>query len=42
MGRVGACKMFDCRHNVALECQAPGIDIGPVQDEADCMTYAPA
>ncbi|WP_182875976.1 DUF1540 domain-containing protein [Microbispora sp. H10670] len=42
VGRVGACKMYDCRHNVALECQAPGIDIGYVQDEADCMTYAPA
>jgi hypothetical protein len=41
-GRVGACKMSDCQHNVQLECQAPGIDIGYSLDEADCLTYAPA
>jgi hypothetical protein len=40
-GHVGACKMSDCRHNVNLECQAPGITVGFRQDEADCLTYAP-
>ncbi|MFF4771617.1 DUF1540 domain-containing protein [Microtetraspora fusca] len=41
-GRVGACKMSDCRHNVQLECQASGIVVGYAQDAADCLTYAPA
>lgn len=40
-GRVGACKMSDCRHNSDLECQAPGIVVGYRQDEATCLTYAP-
>lgn len=42
VGRVGACKVSDCRHNVQFECQAPGIDIGYVEGSADCLTYAPA
>lgn len=41
-GHVGACKMSDCRHNVELECRAPGITVGYRQTEADCLTYAPA
>ncbi len=40
-GHVGACKMSDCRHNVNLECQAPGIAVGSRQDQADCLTYVP-
>ena len=39
-GHVGACKMSGCLHNVDLECQAPGISVGFVQDGADCLTYA--
>lgn len=42
VGRVGACKKAECRHNVQLECQAPGIDVGYADHEANCMTYAPA
>jgi hypothetical protein len=41
VGRVGACKMADCRHNTNLECQAPGVSVGFRQDEADCLTYSP-
>ncbi|NBM16510.1 DUF1540 domain-containing protein [Streptomyces sp. GC420] len=41
-GHVGACKMADCRHNSSLECHAPGISVGYLQDEVDCLTYAPA
>ncbi len=41
-GRVGACKMSDCRHNTQFECQAPGIEVGPQHDAAECLTYAPA
>ncbi|MEU8246765.1 DUF1540 domain-containing protein [Nonomuraea sp. NPDC048916] len=42
VGRVGACKVADCRHNTHYECQAPGIEVGYVSNRADCMTYAPA
>lgn len=42
IGKVGACKMADCRHNVNLECQAPGIDVGFHRNEVDCLTYQPA
>ncbi|GAA1901241.1 hypothetical protein GCM10009716_08890 [Streptomyces sodiiphilus] len=41
-GRVGACKMAGCRHNVNLECQASGISVGLPAGQAECMTYAPA
>ena len=41
-GRVGACKMSGCRHNVRLECQAPGVSIGYQGSEVDCLTYIPA
>ncbi|MCY9783342.1 DUF1540 domain-containing protein [Nocardiopsis sp. EMB25] len=41
-GHVGACKMSDCQHNVRLECQAPGIAVGYVSNQVDCLTYAPA
>lgn len=40
-GQVGACKMTDCRHNIRLECQAPGITVGSVRRVADCLTYSP-
>lgn len=40
-GRVGACKMSDCAHNVALECRAPAIAVGIKQNSADCLTYQP-
>jgi hypothetical protein len=40
-GRVGACKMSGCVHNVALECQAPGIAVGVQRNVADCLTYSP-
>ena len=42
VGHVGACKMAECRHNVNLECQAPGINVGYQQQSADCLTFAPA
>lgn len=42
-GRVGACKMSDCRHNADFACHAPaGITVGYQQNEVDCLTYAPA
>ncbi|MFF5924225.1 DUF1540 domain-containing protein [Streptomyces flavochromogenes] len=41
-GRVGACKMSDCRHDTDLECRAPGIIVGYQQTDVDCLTYAPA
>jgi hypothetical protein len=41
-GHVGACKVSDCRHNVNLECQAPGITVGFQRDVVDCLTYQPA
>ncbi|WP_241480283.1 DUF1540 domain-containing protein [Nocardiopsis halotolerans] len=41
-GHVGACKMSDCQHNVRFECQAPGITVGHLEHQADCLTYAPA
>lgn len=37
---VGACKMGNCRHNVDFECQAPGITVDFLSDEADCLTFA--
>lgn len=40
-GRVGACKMADCAHNVDLECQAPGIQVGQHAATVDCLTYQP-
>ncbi|MET9065195.1 DUF1540 domain-containing protein [Streptosporangium sandarakinum] len=40
-GRVGACKMADCRHNDQFECQAPGITVGAGENGADCLTYDP-
>ncbi|RLU89247.1 DUF1540 domain-containing protein [Streptomyces griseocarneus] len=39
LGRVGACKMSGCMHNVGLECQAPGITVAALQDAADCLTF---
>ncbi|MBB2913632.1 hypothetical protein FHS43_004941 [Streptosporangium becharense] len=41
-GRVGACKMADCHHNVRFECQAPGIVVGYAREDIDCLTYDPA
>lgn len=41
-GQVGACKMADCQHNVQFECQAPGIAVGYVSNQADCLTYTRA
>ncbi|MFE9168728.1 DUF1540 domain-containing protein [Streptomyces kebangsaanensis] len=41
-GRVGACKMSDCRHNSELECRAPGITVGYRQTEVECLTYTSA
>lgn len=41
-GRVGACKMSDCRHNEQFECRAPGVNVGYVQDGVYCTTYQPA
>ncbi|MBB5158436.1 DUF1540 domain-containing protein [Saccharopolyspora phatthalungensis] len=42
VGHVGACKMVDCRYNLHLECQAPGISVGYGPDIVDCLTYQPA
>jgi hypothetical protein len=39
MAEVGACKVSECRYNQSLECRAPGIVVGPAQDEADCLTF---
>ncbi|CAM5730083.1 DUF1540 domain-containing protein [Streptomyces hirsutus] len=41
-GRVGACKMADCRHNTGLECHAPSITVGYEREQVDCLTYARA
>ncbi|WP_244302642.1 MULTISPECIES: DUF1540 domain-containing protein [Streptomyces] len=41
-GRVGACKMADCRHNTGLECHAPSITVGYEHEQVDCLTYARA
>ena len=41
-GHVGACHRADCTHNSALECTADHIDVGAMDDVADCLTYAPA
>ncbi len=41
-GKVGACKMAACRHNSRFECQAPGIEVGPNHEAAECLTFAPA
>ena len=41
-GRVGACKVAACRHNVQFECGAPGITVGYQQSEVDCLTFAAA
>ena len=41
-GHVGACHRSDCTHNSALECTADHIDVGAMEDVADCLTYAPA
>ncbi|MFJ9661236.1 DUF1540 domain-containing protein [Streptomyces griseoflavus] len=38
-GRVGACKMADCRHNSGLECHAPSIAVGYEHERVDCLTY---
>lgn len=40
--KVGACKIAECRHNSQFECQAPGIEVGPKQEPAECLTFAPA
>ncbi len=39
VGKVGACKVSSCRHNVDLECQAPGIDVGYAHNTVDCLTF---
>ncbi len=36
---VGACQQADCRHNAALECRAPAIQVGAAT--ADCQTFEP-
>ena len=39
--QVGACKRAECVHNTELECHAPAITVGPLDDRADCLTYEP-
>ncbi len=34
--------MANCRHNAQYECHAPGITVGYVQNEVDCLTFEPA
>lgn len=41
LGRVGACQRVDCRHNVALECHAPSIQVAAGEEIAGCQTYDP-
>lgn len=36
---VGACQRADCRFNVALECAAPAVRVGPGGGPANCLTY---
>ncbi len=38
---VGACKVYDCKHNQNLECGAQKISVGLRGSEVDCMTYTP-
>lgn len=42
VAHVGACKVAECEHNVNLECQAPGIQVGYQQNSVECLTYQPA
>jgi hypothetical protein len=37
LGVVGACQQANCRHNVALECHAPSIEVGAAT--AECETF---
>lgn len=37
---VGACKVTSCKHNNALECSAPGVNVGHEGSEIDCLTFA--
>ncbi len=39
VGCVGACKVASCVHNMSLECQAPGISVGTMGSEIDCLTF---
>jgi len=36
---VGACKVSSCTHNMDLECAAPGIKVGYIGNEIDCLTF---
>ncbi len=36
---VGACKMTTCKFNDLLECQAPSVSVGYLDDDIDCLTY---
>ncbi len=40
-GCVGACKVEACRHNLALECAAEGVQIEPAAAHARCRTFQP-
>lgn len=37
---IGACKTACCKHNEDLECMAEGIQVGLVNSQANCMTFA--
>jgi hypothetical protein len=38
-GKVGACKVEDCKYNKALECSSEGIHVVMHEDHAECSTY---
>ena len=38
-GKVGACKVSECRFNDSLECDAEGIHVRLHSNHADCGTY---
>ncbi|MFE1251152.1 hypothetical protein [Streptomyces sp. NPDC058766] len=41
-GRVGACRMADCRHDTGLECHAPAVTVGYAHERVDRLTCARA
>lgn len=41
LARVGACSRTDCAHNVALECAASSVEVGPVDHAAGCRCFTP-
>ena len=36
---VGACKVWECKYNYALECTAPGIAVEKHREHAECGTF---